>query len=96
MPETESGEFTDDVVDLDDEFKDGPFAFRRRRGVGAGWGEYPKPEPYDYYEVVLPHQCDEWQVVDPDDRDEAIAQMEKFVDHAQGILGVMRQYKETT
>lgn len=43
-----------------------------------------------HWDVSLPHQCDEWQIVWAADPQEAVDEMERFVSQAQDALARLR------
>lgn len=47
------------------------------------WGD-------DCYFIALPHQCDQWVITESDDKAEAIAEMEAFIEAADKALSELK------
>jgi hypothetical protein len=86
-------------MEIDQTFEFGPFKVSRGKGQSGYW-EDPQfselrttPHPVDWWDVVLPHQCDEWQVAygDNGDKAKAVREMEKFIQDAMQALGKLRE-----
>lgn len=73
-----------------------PFGFTVKK-VTEDWDENPYDPPR--WLVVLPHQCDWWSISGgdrnmPDDHEDAVAELKRFIAEAQNALAVLEAGQE--